>query len=87
MKKRTSSIWMAITLVAGAATFGSLGGRSLDGRWGGNPALAEVIQTGSQCNSEVEACPKVDQASRNREDNAPRAILQAYERTKEDIAS
>lgn len=37
MKKRTSSIWMAITLVAGAATFLSLSGRTLDGRWGETP--------------------------------------------------
>ncbi len=64
MKKRTSSIWMAITLVAGAATFLSLSGRTLDGRWGGT-----IL------------------ASQSREDNAPRAILLAYERTKEDVAS
>jgi len=71
MKKRTSSIWMAITLVAGAATFVSLSGRSLDGRWGGNPVLA--------FESREDNAPRgmILEASQNREDNAPRSVAAA----------
>jgi hypothetical protein len=81
MKKCTSSILMATTLVAGAATFVSLGGPVLDGRWGGNPVLAYK--------EDGPACPPAwscDRATYEQGVEA-RVILQAYGRTKEDIAS